>query len=94
MIWTAWELKTLRDEWDKTEVSVWSCCPTPTTRVGPTWVEVHATVVQEEEMFKKQDPTWEDIVRKQLPGGVEEQDWCREEGSQPAWWSPSLKMPP
>ena len=70
------------DEWDKTEVGVWSCCPTPTTKVGPTWVEVHTTA-QEEEMLKKQDPTWEDIVSKQLPGGVEEEDWGREEGSQP-----------
>ena len=34
-------------------------------------------------MLKKQDPTWEDIVSKQLPGGMEEEDWGREEGSQP-----------
>ena len=39
------------DEWDKTEVNIWSCCPTPTTKVGPTWAEVHTTV-QEEEMLK------------------------------------------
>ena len=26
-----------RDEWDKEEVSVWSCCPSPTTKLGPTW---------------------------------------------------------
>ena len=24
------------DKWDKTEVRVWSCCPTPTVKVGPT----------------------------------------------------------
>ena len=34
-------------------------------------------------MSKKQDPTWEDIVSRQLRGGVEEEDWGREEGSQP-----------
>ena len=65
-----------RDKWDKTEVGVWSCCPTPMAKVGPTWVEVH-TAAQEEEMIKNQDPTWEDIVIRQVPGGAEE-------GSQPA----------
>ena len=51
-------------------------------KIGPTWAEVHATM-QEEEMIKKQDPTWEDIVSRQLPGGAEEEDWGREEGSHP-----------
>ena len=32
------------NEWDKTEVRVWSRCPTLTLKIGPTWVEVHATV--------------------------------------------------
>ena len=72
-----------RDEWNKTEVSVWSCCPTPTTKVGLTLAEVHITA-QEDEMLKKQDQTWEDMVSKQLPGGVEEEDWGREEGGQPS----------
>ena len=49
-------------------------------KIGPTWVEVHTTA-QEEEMIKKQDPTWEDIVSRQLPGGVEVEDWGREQGS-------------
>ena len=79
------------DEWDKTEVGIWSCCPTPTTKVGPTWVEVHTTA-QEQEMLKKQDPTWEDIVSRQLPRGMEEEDWGREKAVSP-WWSPSSKMP-
>ena len=70
------------DEWDKTEVRVWSCCPTPMAKIGPTWAEVH-TAVQEEEMNKKQDPIWEDIVSRQLPGGAEEEDWDREETSHP-----------
>ena len=67
-------------KWDKMEVRVWSCCPTLTAKIGPTWAEVHATV-QEEEIIKMQDPSWEDIVSRQLPGGVEEEDWDREEGS-------------
>ena len=29
------------DEWDKMEVGVFSCCPTPMAKIGPTWVEVH-----------------------------------------------------
>ena len=31
----------------------------------------------------KQNTTWEDIVSKQLPGGMEEEDWDKED-SQPA----------
>ena len=71
------------DEWDKEELSVWSHCPTPTTKVGPTWVEVH-TAAQEQEMLNKQNTTWEDIVSKQLPGGMKEEDWDKEEDYQPA----------
>ena len=67
------------DEWDKTEVGVWSRCPTLMAKIGPTWAEVHAAM--QEEMIKKQDSTWEDIVSRQLPGGAEEEDWGREEGS-------------
>ena len=51
-------------------------------KIGPTWVEVHATV-QEEEVIKKQDSTWDDIVSRQLPGGAEKEDWGREEGGHP-----------
>ena len=53
---------------------------------------MHATA-QEEEMLKKQEPTWEDISSGQLPGGVKDEDWGREEGGQPAV-EPSLKTPP
>ena len=67
------------DEWDKTEVRVFSRCTTPTAKIGPTWAEVHAAS-QEEEVTKNQDSTWEDIVSKQLPGGVE--NWDTEEDSQ------------
>ena len=70
------------DEWDKVEVRVWLHCPTPTAKIGPTWAEVHAAM-QEVEVIKKQDSTWDDIVSRQLPGGVEEEDWEREEGSHP-----------
>ena len=42
-------------------------------KIGPIWVEVHAAA-QEEEMIKKQDSTWEDIVSRQLSGGAEEED--------------------
>ena len=62
---------------DKTEVGVFSCCPTPTAKIGPTWAEVHAAA-QEEEVTKNQASTWEDIVSKQLPGGAENWDaWRR-----------------
>ena len=71
-----------RDEWDKAEVGVWSCCPTPMAKIGPTWAEVH-TAAQEEEVIKKQDLTWDDIVSRQLPGDMEEEDWGREEGNHP-----------
>ena len=71
------------DEWDKTEVGVWLHCPTLMVKIGPTWVEVHATT-QEEEMIKKQDSTWEDIVSRQSSGGTEEEDWGMEEDSQSA----------
>ena len=70
------------DEWDKAEVGVWSCCPTLTTKIGPTWAEVH-TAAQEEEVVKNQASTWDDIVSRQLPGGTEE-DWGVEEDSQSA----------
>ena len=52
-------------------------------KIGPTWAEIHATA-KEDDMNKKQDPTWEDIVSRQSPGGMEEEDWSREEGSHPA----------
>ena len=70
------------DKWDKAEVRVWSHCPTLTTKIGPTWAEVHAAV-QEEEVVKNQASTWDDIVSRQLPGGAEE-DWGMEEDSQSA----------
>ena len=61
------------DKWDKMEVGVWLHCPTLMAKIGPTWVEVHSTM-QEEEMIKKQDPTFEDVVSRQLPGSGEEKD--------------------
>ena len=70
------------DEWDKKELGVWSHCPTPTTKVGPTWVEVHAAA-QEQEMLNIQNMTWEEIVSKQLPGGMEGEDWDKEDDDQP-----------
>ena len=69
------------DEWDKMEVGVFSCCPTATAKIGPTWVEVHAAA--QEEVTNKQDSAWEDIVSRELPGGVEKEDWGRKEGGHP-----------
>ena len=48
-------------------------CSTPTTKIGPTWAEVH-TAAQEEEMARNQAMTWEEIVSTQLPGNVENWD--------------------
>ena len=49
------------DEWDKTETVGPSRSSTPTTKIGPTWAEVHAAA-QEEEMAKSQAPSWGDIL--------------------------------
>ena len=49
------------DEWDKTETVGPLRSSTPTTKIGPTWVDVHAAA-QEEEMAKGQAPSWEDIL--------------------------------
>ena len=43
------------DEWDKTDTVGPSRSSTPTTKIGPTWAEVHAAA-QEEEMAKSQAP--------------------------------------
>ena len=40
------------DKWNKAEVRVWSHYPTPMAKIGPTWLEVH-TAVQEDEVIKK-----------------------------------------
>ena len=66
-----------RDEWDKTEgVRVFSCCSTPTTKIGPTWAEVHAAA-QEEVMVRNRASTWEEIVGAQPPRDTE--DWDGED---------------
>ena len=49
------------DEWDKTETVGPSRSSTPTTKIGPTWAEVHAAT-QEEEMVKSQAPSWGAIL--------------------------------
>ena len=54
-----------RDEWDKTDTVGPSRSSTPTTKIGPTWAEVHAAA-QEEEMVKSQAPSWEDIINTTL----------------------------
>ena len=48
------------DEWDKTETVGPSRSSTPTTKIGPTWADVHAAA-QEEEMVKSQVPSWGDM---------------------------------
>ena len=56
------------------EVRVWPMLPhSDMAKIGPTWVEIHAAI-QEEEIIKEQDSTWEDIVSRQFSGGVEEED--------------------
>ena len=66
------------DEWDKKECGIWSHCPSLPTKVGPTWAEVH-TAAQEQEVLDKQTTTWEDIVSKHLPRGMEEENWDEED---------------
>ena len=53
------------DEWDKMDTVGPSRSSTPTTKIGPTWVEVHAAT-QEEEMVKSQALSWEDIINMTL----------------------------
>ena len=60
------------DEWDKTGGVGPSRCSTPTTKIGPTWVEVHAAA-QKEEMAKSQAPSWEDIMSANPT--EEEENW-------------------
>ena len=69
------------DEWDKTEAVGPSRSSTPTTKIGPTWAEVHAAT-QEEEMVKSQAPSWEDIVNAKPTG--EEENWDMEDGQSTA----------
>ena len=61
------------DEWDKTEGVGPSRCSTPTTKIGPTWAEVHAAT-QEEEVAKNQVPTWEEIMNVKPTGETENWD--------------------
>ena len=68
------------DEWDKTEAVGPSRSCTPTTKIGPTWVEVHAAT-QEEEMAKCRAPSWEDIVNGEP--NEEEENWDEEDGQSP-----------
>ena len=60
------------DEWDKTETVGPSRSFTPTTKIGPTWAEVH-TATQEEEMAKNQAPSWGDILN--TTPTKEEENW-------------------
>ena len=59
------------DEWDKTETVGPSRSSTPTTKIGPTWADVHAAA-QEEEMAKSQVPSWGDMPDT-MP--AEEENW-------------------
>ena len=68
-------------------------CPTPTSKGRPHLGGGAHAAAQEEEMIKKQDPTWEDIVSKQLPGGMEEEDWGREEGRSACGGAPVRRHP-
>ena len=68
------------DEWDKTEAVGPSQSSTPTTKIGPTWMEVHAAT-QEEEMAKSWAPSWEDIVN--VEPTEEEENWDEEDSQSP-----------
>ena len=60
------------DEWDKTETVGPSRSSTLTTKIGPTWAEVHAAT-QEEKMAKSQAPSWGDILN--TTPTEEEENW-------------------
>ena len=60
------------DEWDRTETVGSSRSSTPTTKIGPTWADVHAAA-QEEEMVKSQAPSWGDMPNT-MPT-EEEENW-------------------
>ena len=64
------------DEWHKTETVGPLRSSTPTTKIGPTWAEVHAAA-QEEEMAKSQAPSWEDIVN--MTPTEEKENWDTED---------------
>ena len=66
-----------RDKWDKTEAVGPLGSSTPTTKIGPTWGEVH-TATQEEEMAKSRAPSWEDIVN--VEPNEEEENLDEEDG--------------
>ena len=68
------------DEWDRTETIGPSRSSTPTTKIGPTWADVHAAA-QEEEIEKNQTPSWEDIVNT---NPTEEEENCDAVDSQSA----------
>ena len=60
------------DEWDKTETVGPSRSSTPTTKIGPTWVDIHVAA-QEEEVAKSQAPSWGDLVN--TTPTEEEENW-------------------
>ena len=60
------------DEWDKTETVGPSRSSTSTTKIGPTWEDIH-TAAQEEEMAKSQAPSWGDMPNT-MPT-EEEENW-------------------
>ena len=60
------------DEWDKMETVGPSRSFTPTTKIGPTWADIHAAT-QEEEMVKSQAPSWGDILN--TTPTEEEENW-------------------
>ena len=75
------------DDWDKTEAVGPSRSSTPTTKIGPTWLEVH-TAAQEEEMAKSRAPSWEDIVN--VEPTEEEENWDEEDSQSPQHTSSTM----
>ena len=59
------------DEWDKTETEGPSRSSTPTTKIGPTWADIHAAT--QEEMAKSQVPSWGDMPN--TTPTEEEENW-------------------
>ena len=60
------------DEWDRAETVGPSGRSTPTTKIGPTWADIHAAT-QEEEMAKSQAPSWGDMPN--TTPTEEEENW-------------------
>ena len=53
-------------------------CPSPPLKMGPTWVEVHATA-QEREALDRKTPMWDNMMKHK---GSEDSDWDKDDAVQ------------